>query len=114
MEIQIRDDAAGGHGDAKERHGSVVGIAPATGGHLRPVGQWNVQEVIARGGQITVNLNGVTILDTDIWKSAEQLDKKQRTLHGGLTRSTGYIALLGHGDDEEHPTEFCNIRIKEF
>ena len=113
MEIQIRDDSASGDGEANQCHGSIVGIAPAVGGYLRPVGQWNVQEVVARDGQITVNLNGETILETDVWQLAKELDDQQRSKHAGLTRSTGYIAFLGYGDDEEHPTEFCNIRIKE-
>jgi hypothetical protein len=113
MEIQIRDDTASNNGDANERHGSIVGIAPAAGEHLRPVGQWNVQEVIARGGQITVNLNGKTILEKNVWELGEKLDEQQHKANAGLTRSIGYIALLGHGDDKEHPTEFCNIRIKE-
>ena len=113
MEIQIRDDSTGGSGDRTLRHGSIVGVAAAGGEHLRPIGQWNVQEVIARGGQITVNLNGETILETNVWELAEQLDDSQRKQHSGLSRSIGFIALQGRGDKDGAPTEFCNIRIKE-
>ena len=112
MKLLIRDASGNGHDDAKQPHGSIAGIASATGEHLRPVGQWNVQEVIARGGNITVILNGETILDTNVWELGEKLDGQQQKHSTGLTRIEGYIALAGHGENDEHPTEYCNIRIK--
>ncbi len=110
MELQIIDNTAEKYKDlhAYQFHGSVYGVAPAKRGFLKPVGQWNFQEVIAKGRQITVNLNGNTILDVDLDKvsTPATVDGKE---HPGLKRSTGRIGFLSHSD----PLEFRNIRIKE-
>ena len=39
---------------------------PATRGHQKPVGEWNVEEITAKGRQITVKLNGITITDGNL------------------------------------------------
>ena len=110
MELQILDNSAPRWAKLKpyQFHGSLYGVAPAKRGHLKPVGQWNSQEVICKGRRITVILNGVTILDVDI----DEVDKPgiHRGLpHPGLKRTKGHIGFLGHGD----PIEFRNLRIRE-
>jgi len=110
MEIQILDNTADGYKDLKpyQYHGSIYGVVPAGRGYLKPVGEWNFEEVIARGNLITVNLNGTTIVDADIREAStpETMDGRP---HPGLKRTTGHIGFLGHGS----PVEFRNIRIKE-
>jgi len=110
MELQILDNTADKYAKLQpyQYHGSVYGVVPAQRGHLRPVGQWNYEEVIAKGPHITVNLNGVTIVDADIEKAStpETMDHRD---HPGLKRKTGHIGFCGHGDY----LEFRNIRIKE-
>jgi HEAT repeat protein len=110
MEIQILDNTADVYKDLRpyQYHGSIYGVAPAKRGYLNPVGEWNSQEVIAKGDQITVNLNGTTIVDADIRKAStpNTLDERE---HPGLERTTGHIGFLGHGSY----VEFCNIRVKE-
>lgn len=110
MEIQILDDTAEKHKKLKpyQFHGSIYGVVPARRGHLKPVGEWNFQEVIAKGRQITVNLNGATIVDADLDEvsTPETMDGKD---HPGLKRERGHIAFLGH----RSRVEFRNIRIKE-
>ncbi len=111
MELQILDEKAalaGKWGPLKDAqyHGSLYLIGAAKKGAMKPAGEWNVQEVTANGPQITVVLNGETILDfnIDTVKDPEVLKK-----HPGLKRTTGHLGFLGHNDY----IEFRNIRIKE-
>ena len=68
MELQILDNEAPVYEKLQpyQYHGSVYGVIPAKRGYLKPLGEWNYQEVIANGDRITVILNGTTILDGDI------------------------------------------------
>jgi len=61
-ELQILDSEH----DPRQYHGSAYGMAAATRGYLRPVGQWNFQEVTVKGSTIKVELNGSVILETDL------------------------------------------------
>ena len=111
MELQILDNDADIYKDLQvyQYHGSVYGVIPALRGYLKPIGEWNRQEVIARGNRITVILNGHTILDGDIGlyiRNGRTIDGKE---HPGLGNKKGYIALLGHG----HELWFRNISVKE-
>lgn len=109
MEIQIIDDTAEVYKDLKpyQYHGSIYGVVPAKRGHLKGVGEWNYEEVIAKGRQITVKLNGVTIVDADLDEASAggTMDGKK---HPGLKRKKGRIAFLGH----RSRVEFRNIRVK--
>lgn len=85
-------------------------MAPRTawchdGGYLRPVGEWNYQEVTVRGSTIRVELNGTVILDADLSKVTEFMDNRQ---HPGKNRASGYFGFAGHSD----PVMFRNIAIK--
>ncbi len=46
-ELQVLDDTAPKYAklDPRQYHGSVYGVVPATRGYLRPVGEWNFEEV---------------------------------------------------------------------
>lgn len=108
MELQILDNTADIYKNLKEYqfHGSLYGIAAAKKEGLKPVGEWNYQEVVVKGDQIKVVLNGATILDTNISEAKEKgtLDDRE---HPGLFREKGHIGFLGHGD----VVYFRNIRI---
>ncbi|MFC4873227.1 family 16 glycoside hydrolase [Negadavirga shengliensis] len=108
MELQILDDTADIYKDLKEYqfHGSLYGIAAAKKGHLKPVGEWNFQEVTVKGDQIEVVLNGTKILDVNLAEAKEKgtLDGRE---HPGLFRDKGHIGFLGHGD----VVYFKNIRV---
>ncbi|MDB5336161.1 MAG: hypothetical protein JWN70_1780 [Planctomycetaceae bacterium] len=111
MELQILDDSSEKYKNVApwQRHGSIYGVAAAKTGHLKPVGEWNSEEVIADGRHITIKLNGATIVDVenlDTWKFDSDHTRDQ---HKGLKNEKGHIGFLGHGD----PLEFRNIRIKE-
>ena len=111
IELQILDEKAALSGKwgklkASQFHGSVYDVIAAKQGAQKPAGEWNMQEVTAKGRKITVVLNGQTILDADLdtVKDPDVLKK-----HPGLARTSGHIGLLGHNDY----IEFRNIRIKE-
>jgi hypothetical protein len=110
MEIQILDNDAPEYKDLHpyQYHGSIYGVVPAKRGYLKPVGQWNSEEIIAKGPKIKVILNGTVITDADITNARENgtMDGKQ---HPGLKRDKGHIGFLGHGS----VVQFRNIRIKD-
>lgn len=110
-EIQILDNTAEKYANLKpyQYHGSVYGIIPAKRGALKPVGEWNQEEVIVQGSSIKVILNGTTIVDGDL-KEASKNGTMDGRDHPGLQRTKGHIGFLGHGD----VLQFRNIRIKNF
>lgn len=109
-ELQILDNTAEKFANLEvyQYHGSVYGVIPAKRGFLKPVGEWNSQEVIVNHPHIKIILNGETIVDGDYLEASKNgtLDHKD---HPGLQRSSGHIGFLGHGD----VVRFKNIRIKE-
>ena len=109
MEIQILDDSAPqyANGPATNYHGSIWGVAAAQRGHLKPVGQWNSQEITCIGRAVRVWLNGVTILAVDLDEAADKLPDSTR--HPGLRRHSGYVGFLG----SRSRVEFRNIRVRE-
>jgi hypothetical protein len=109
MEIQILDDTAPKYSNLSpyQYHGSIYGVVPAKRGHLQPIGEWNYEEVIANGRQVTVKLNGTTIVDANLDEAStpKPMDGQD---HPGLKQDKGHIALCGHPGR----VEFRNIRIK--
>jgi Domain of Unknown Function (DUF1080) len=107
-ELQVLDDADPKYAnlDPRQAHGSAYGMVAATRGHLRPVGQWNEQEVTVRGSTIRVVLNGTVILDADL---ATVTTFMADTPHPGKDRAEGHFGFAGHND----PVAFRNIRIRE-
>lgn len=110
MELQILDDTDPAYASLQpyQYHGSVYGVIPSRRGFLRPVGEWNFEDVTVRGTHITIILNGTTIVDGDIAGPRDNgtMDHKE---HPGLKNKTGHIGFLGHGS----VVRFRNIRIKE-
>jgi len=109
-ELQILDNTADKFANLEvyQYHGSVYGVIPAKRGFLKPVGEWNTQEVIVNHPHIKIVLNGEVIVDGDYLEASKNgtLDHKD---HPGLQRSSGHIGFLGHGD----VVRFKNISIKE-
>ncbi len=108
-ELQILDNTAEKYKDLKpyQYHGSVYGIQPAKKEGLKPLGEWNSQEVTVQGRKIKVVLNGQSIVDCDL-DEATKNGTMDGAKHPGLSRTTGHIGFLGHGDR----VAFRNIRIK--
>lgn len=110
MEIQILDDDAPIYAnlDKWQYNGSIYGVIAAKRGAEKPLGEWNYQEVYAKGDHIRITLNGEVIVDGDIRKASAggTLDGKE---HPGLLNKSGYIGFLSHNS----PVKFKNIRIKK-
>lgn len=109
-ELQILDNTAEKYAELKpyQYHGSVYGVIPAKRGFLKPVGEWNQQEVMVKGSAIKIILNGTAIVDGDFLEASKDGTMDGRD-HPGLQRTKGHIAFCGHGDE----LRFRNIEIKE-
>jgi hypothetical protein len=107
-EIQVLDDTAKQYAmlDPRQYNGSAYGMTPAHRGYLRPLGEWNFEEVTVKGPTIKVELNGTQILDTDLSKVTEYMANKA---HPGKDRTSGSFGFAGHND----PVAFRNIQIKK-
>jgi hypothetical protein len=109
MEIQVLDSEHPMYGYIQpyQAHGSLYGVMPAKRGFLKPTGEWNEEEIMVKGTQIKVTLNGTVILEGDYAEASKNgtMDHKE---HPGLLRTTGHIGFLGHGD----VLRFKNMRVK--
>jgi hypothetical protein len=109
MEIQILDhDNERYKGKIRDvqKHGSIYDVIAAKDGALKPVGQWNTEEIVADGRKIKVTLNGKVIVDANLDSVTDPAVLKK---HPGLARTTGHIGFLGHGTR----VEFRNLTLKE-
>jgi hypothetical protein len=111
-ELQILDNTAEKYSQLRDYqyHGSVYGVIPAKRGFLKPVGEWNFQEVHVIGTKVKVILNGEVIVDGDLAEASnnytETMDKRP---HPGIEKEKGYIGFLGHGSE----VKFRNIYLKD-
>ncbi|MFA6546464.1 MAG: DUF1080 domain-containing protein [Limisphaerales bacterium] len=111
LEIQVLDSDGynAAHKDHPllpyQYHGSLYYCVGAKHGYLRPVGEWNFEEIEVRGQKIKVTLNGTKILDVDI----DTFDRSQIAhLPKGLDARKGHIGFAGHND----PVEFRSFKVK--
>jgi 3-keto-disaccharide hydrolase len=117
MEIQVLDDGGSQYKNLEpgQYHGSIYKVVPAKRGFQKPVGEWNTEEITAKGRQITIKLNGTTIVDANLdTVKDEAILKEHRDLtkpegSRGIANTSGHIGLLGHGAR----VEFRNLRIKD-
>ena len=117
IEIQVLDDGGSQYTNLKpyQYHGSIYGMIPSKRGFQKPVGEWNAEEITARGRHIAVRLNGATIVDAsldevtdpEMLKTHRDLSKPEGSR--GIANTKGHIGLLGHGAR----VEFRGFRIKE-
>jgi len=115
LELQVIDSdgynekqaAAGKKGlEPYQYHGSLYHCVGAKHGFLRPVGEWNFQEIEVQGQRIKVTLNGTKILDVDI----NSIDRSQiKNPPKGLDRTKGFIGFAGHSD----PVVFRSFKVKK-
>lgn len=106
-ELQVLDNDADQYKelDVRQYHGSAYGLIPAQRGYLRPVGQWNYQEVTVKGSTVKVELNGTVIFSGDL---STVTDIMADTPHPGKDLTSGHFGFAGHND----PVMFRNIAIK--
>jgi hypothetical protein len=122
MEIQILDHHGSSYNgdavmaDGKTRklswlkpwqyHGSIYGIYPAKIGHLKPVGEWNSETILAIDDHIMVILNGAVIVDAFL----DNLTPVDGGVHKGMHNKKGHIMLAGHSDR----MEFRNLKVADY
>lgn len=112
MEIQVLDDSADKYKTLKpwQYHGSVYGLFPAKRGHLKPLDEWNSEEILCQGRKIRVTLNGTVIVDANLADLDHLGDKGIDGYdHPGRYRKSGHLGFMGH----RTRVEFRNVRIKE-
>ena len=98
FESQILDNSSKRYLNKKpfQYHGSLYKRVAAKRGFLKPVGEWNRQEVILDGNRIKITLNGEVILED------KDLSRFKRP-------GKGHIGFLGHGSK----VQFRKIELKE-
>lgn len=93
---------------------SIYGVLPAKRqsarkGYLRPLGEWNEEEVRVDGPHLTVTLNGERVIDADMSKIDSEGGTPDGKRHPGLRNNSGRICLCWH----DGQVKYRNIRIRE-
>jgi hypothetical protein len=112
-EMQVIDND--GHPDArniKHRAGDLYDLIACSQETVKPLGEWNLAEVIFQNNKLELRLNGVTVVTTTVadqsWTTMIAGSKfKGMPDFGKFTK--GKIALQDHGDD----VWFRNIQIRK-
>ncbi len=100
IEAQILDSSKKEGEMSHHDHGGIISTIGASRNMSRAPGEWNRMIVTARGAHLTVDLNGVNIVDIQLDKTAV----KDRP-------PTGYIGLQDHGRPND--LRFRRILLKE-
>lgn len=113
LEMQVLDNE--GHPDAKihkHRAGDLYDLIASRTETVKPAGQWNKAEIISKGGNLELYLNGTKVVTTVLWDDSwKQLvaGSKFASMPGFSIYKSGKIALQDHGDD----VWYRNIRIRK-
>ncbi len=109
MECQVLDDSDPMYANLEpgQYHSSVYKVIPAKRGSLKPVGQWNHEEITAIGRHIKIVVNGMTTVDGSL---NDVTDPQTLAQHPGMLRPVGHVGFLGHGPSA---LAFRNIYIKD-
>ena len=113
-EYQLLDDIKAA--DNKTRFtcaGAAYALYPSPEGHLKPVGEWNSTRIVARGPHIEHWLNGVKLLEYELWSPDWEAKVKSSKFaaYPSFGRSKkGHIGLQG---DHSGALAFRNIRVRD-
>jgi hypothetical protein len=106
MEIQVLDD----YGDEYTKlnpwqyTGSVYGIQPPNQRATKHAGEWQKMCITCVGPQVTVELNGIKTVDTNLIEHMQE-----SVSHPGIKRRAGYIGLQNHSTR----LEYRNLYLQE-
>ena len=113
-EYQLLDDIKAA--DNKTRltcAGAAYALYPSPAGHLKPVGEWNRTRIIAKGAHVEHWLNGVKLLEYELWSPDWEAKVKSSkfAMYPNFGRAKkGHIGLQG---DHNGALGFRNIRVRE-
>ncbi len=114
LEMQVLDND--GHPDGKitkHRAGDLYDLIQSKSEPVKPVGEWNMAEVVCKNGKLTLVLNGVFVVETTLWDDnfkALVAKSKFASWEGFAISKKGKIALQDHGEN----VWYRNIMIKEW
>ena len=113
-EYQLLDDIKAA--DNKTRltcAGAAYALYPSPAGHLKPVGEWNRTRIIAKGSHVEHWLNGVKLLEYELWSPdwEGKVKSSKFAMYPNFGRAKkGHIGLQG---DHSGALAFRNIRVRE-
>ena len=112
-EMQVLDND--GHSDGKilkHRAGDLYDLIKSTSEPVKPVGEWNLAEIIANKGKLELKLNGVEVVTTNLWDDGWKklvAGSKFKDMPSWGSFTSGHIALQDHGNT----VWYRNIQIKK-
>ncbi len=112
-EMQVLDND--GHPDGKilkHRAGDLYDLIKSSSEPVKPVGEWNLAEIISNKGKLELKLNAVTVVSTNLWDDGWKklvAGSKFKDMPDWGTFTTGKIALQDHGNT----VWYRNIQIKK-
>jgi 3-keto-disaccharide hydrolase len=116
MEIQILDDEWHKANYKGLRNvqltGSIYDVVPPSKDANKPIGEWNKYRITAKGPHITVELNGVVVVDANLEDHKDRAKGPASALtrsHPGLLRKSGHLGLQSH----DGRVEFRHIFVKQ-
>jgi hypothetical protein len=106
MEIQLLDDDGWKAQKLRpeQQTGSIYDVVAASKIVTRPAGEWNQMRIVAKGRQVTIELNGEKLVDANLDNYTEKHAKR----HPGLLRKSGHLGLQSYN----FRVEFKNIFVK--